>query len=157
MGLRSSWRKAKLGDLRASDADRADAVRRLEMHKKLGHLTDVEEKHLVGLVKRSKTPNEIAKAFVGLPALPARPSGAERRISIEDRDKAIDLLQGARQEGRIGSDEYAAAREQVNSARTRSEIEAAFRGLETPSRVAVGKAASSVRSQAAGLTIPDPS
>ncbi len=140
------------GDLRLSNAGRTDAIRRLEVHKSMGHLTGTEAEARVTLVRGSTTPDQVAKLFVDLPALPARPPSNERRISTQDRDDAIDLLEKARLEGRIEEHEHAAAKAQVRAARTRSELDAAFHGLSTPTHAAVVKTASNVTKQAAGVT-----
>lgn len=100
-------------------------------------------------VDASTTLNEIAKAFVdaSLPELPARSPSTERRVSAQDRDEAISLLWEAHAEGRIKAHEYAAAKHQVSVARTRSEIDAAFHGLSSPTRVAAARTASNVTKQ----------
>lgn len=145
-------RKLRGGDLRLSDADRADAVRRLRVHESMGHLRSEEASDRIAVVDASKTPDEIAKLFADLPALPARAPSIERRISTQDRQDAIGLLEKAYSEGRIEADECAAAKDQVHAARTRSEIDAAFHGLSSPTRVAAAKTAANVTKGTAGLT-----
>lgn len=137
--------------LRVSDADRIDAIRRLRAHEAMGHLEGAEASDRVEAVKSSMTPEEVARSFVDLPALTARPPSIERRISTQDRQDAIFLLERAYSEGRIEVHECAAAKDQVVNARTRSEIDAAFHGLSTPRRAAMGAKASSATKQAADL------
>jgi Domain of unknown function (DUF1707) len=144
-------RKLRSDQLRVSDADRMDAIRRLRAHEAMGHLQDVEASHRVEAAKTSSTPEEVAKFFVDLPALAARPPSIERRISTQDRQDAIFFLERAYSEGRIEAHECAAAKDQVDIARTRSEIDAAFHGLSTPTRAAMGAKASIATKQAAGL------
>lgn len=140
---RSQGRKLERGDFRSSDADREDAYRRLRVHQSMGHLNEVEIAKLSAAVKVAATPNEITKIFVdaGLPELPARSPSTERRVSTQARAEAIGLLEEAYAEGRIEAHECAAAKDQVSAARTRSEIDAAFHGLSSPSRVAAANAA----------------
>lgn len=151
-GLQSEATKLRGGNLRASDADRRDAVRRLEAHGSLGQLSEEELSARVGLVHASKTPNEIANVFTDLPELAASSQSAERRISTRERDEAIDLLEEARRNGRLDEEEHAAAKAQVRTARTRSEIDAAFRGLASPARAAAMKTASNATKQTAEAT-----
>lgn len=151
--LRAKGRKLERGEFRASDADREDAFRRLEVHESMGHLDEATFSMLCAAVEVATTPNEIAKIFVdaGLPELPARSPSTERRVSTRDRIEAIGLLEKAYAEGRIEADEFAAAKDQVRVARTRSEIDVAFHGLSSPSRVAATKTASNVAEQTAKL------
>ena len=144
-------RKLKRDQLRLSDADRTDAVRRLQAHESMGHLQGEEAADRIAVVDASTTPEEIAKLFADLPALTARPPSIERRVSSQDREDAILLLEKAYSEGRIEAGECVAAKDRVHAARTRSEIDAAFHGLSTPSRVAVGQKASSATKQTADL------
>jgi microcystin-dependent protein len=152
--LRAKGRKLERGDFRASNADREDALRRLEVHETMGHLDQADFPRLEAAVKFAATPNEIAKVFVdwGLPELPARSPSTERRVSSQDRVEAIGLLEKAYAEGRIEAHECAEAKEQVNEARTRSEIDAAFHGLSSPSRIAAAETASNVAEQTVKLT-----
>jgi hypothetical protein len=152
--LKGKGRTLERGEFRASDADRVDAFRRLEVHKSMGHLDEAEVSTLREAVEASATLNEIAKVFVdaGLPELPARSPSTERRISAQDRDEAIGLLEKAYAEGRIETGECAAAKDQVSVARTRTEIDAAFHGLSSPTRVAAAKTASGATKQTAKLT-----
>lgn len=144
--------KLRRGEQRLSHSNRTDAIRRLEVHETMGHLTKVEAEQRIGLVVGFTTPEQVAKLFVDLPALPARPPSVERRISTQDRDDAIDLLEKALLEGRLEEDEHAAAKAQVRAARTRSELDAAFHGLSTPTRAAAAKTASNMTKQATGIT-----
>jgi hypothetical protein len=136
--LRARGRKHRSGDLRASDADRTDALRRLDAHRSLGHLDQHEAVVLGAELTSAQTPNQIRQIFVGakLPELPAQSPLATPRVSGQDRLDAIGRLERAYAEGRLDSAECAAAKDQVGSARTREEIEAAFHGLRTPSRLA---------------------
>lgn len=145
-------RKIKGDQLRVSDADRADAIRRLQAHESIGHLDCKEASDRIEVVEASTTPEQIARLFAELPALTARPPSIERRISAQDRQDAISLLETAYSEGRIEAHECAAAKDRVHAARTRSEIDVAFHGLSTPTRVALGKKASSAKKQAAELS-----
>jgi Flp pilus assembly protein TadB len=145
-------RKLKGDQLRVSDADRADAIRRLRAHESMGHLESKEASDRVEAVQASTTPEEIAKLFVELPALTARPPSIERRSSTQDRQDAISLLEKAYSEGRIEAQECAVAKDRVHAARTRSEIDAAFHGLSTPTRAALGEKASSATKQATELS-----
>jgi hypothetical protein len=151
---RARGRKHERGDFRASDADREDAFRRLEVHESMGHLDRTELPRLHAAVEAAATPNEITKVFVsaGLPELPARSPATERRVSSQDRAEAIELLEKAYAEGRIEAHECAAAKDQVSAARTCNEIDAAFHGLTTASRAVVVKTASNAAEQAARLT-----
>jgi uncharacterized protein DUF1707 len=151
-GLEAKDPKLKGGDLRASNADRRDAIRRLEAHNSLGHLSDDECSARVALVRASKTPNEIAKVFTDLPELAANSASSERRISIRERDEAIDLLEDARLNGQLDEDEHAAAKAQVLAARTRGEIDVAFHGISTPSRAAAVRTASHATKQTVEVT-----
>jgi ABC-type multidrug transport system fused ATPase/permease subunit len=119
------------------------------MHGSLGHLKPNEASTRRELVKASKTPNDIAKLFVDLPELPADTQHAERRVSEQDREEGVDFLREAHAEGRIDEDELAVAEAQVRSARTRSEINAAFRGLSSPTMAAAAKTSSNVAKQTA--------
>lgn len=151
---RIEWMKGKgrtlqRGDFRASDADRKDAHRRIDVHQTMGHLDEDRASTLHQEVDSATTLNEIAKVFVdaGLPELPARSPSTERRVSSQERAEAISLLEEAYAEGRIETAECAAAKDQVSVARTRSEIDAAFHGLSSPTRVAVANTASNVTKQ----------
>lgn len=92
--LRAKASKLERGELRASDADREDAFRRIEVHEQMGHINQAELSMLSSAVKVAATPNEIAKIFVdaGLPELPARSPSTERRVSSQDRAEATRLL-----------------------------------------------------------------
>jgi hypothetical protein len=151
-GLDAGADRLKGGELRASDADRRDALRRLDMHESLGHLSADEASARGDLVAASKTPADIARVFFDLPALPADSKSAERRISGSDREAALALLRQARAEERIDDAELAGSEAQVRSARTRSELNAAFRGLSTPARAAAAKTASDVTRRGASVT-----
>ncbi len=151
---RIEWMKGKgrtlqRGDFRASDADRKDAHRRIGVHKTMGHLDEAQASELGREVNAATTLNGIAKVFVnaGLPELPARSPSTERRVSSQERAEAISLLKKAYAEGRIETGECAEAKDRVSVARTRSEIDATFHGLSSPTRVAVANTASNVTRQ----------
>lgn len=147
--LKGKGRTLQRGDFRASDSDREDAHRRIDVHQTMGHLDEDRASTLRQEVDAATTLNAITKVFVdaGLPELPARSPSTERRVSSEERAEAISLLEKAYAEGRIETAECAAAKDQVSVARTRSEIDAAFHGLSSPTRVAVANTASSVTKQ----------
>lgn len=147
--LKGKGRTLERGEFRASNADREDAFRRIEVHETMGHLDKREAWALQMAVKAAPTLNDIAKVFVdaGLPELPARSPSTERRVSSQERAEAISLLEKAYAEGRIETAECAVAKDQVSVARTRSEVDAAFHGLSSPTRVAVANTASSVTKQ----------
>ena len=151
-GPEAEGRKLKAGDLRVSEADRTDAFRRLEVHESMGHLRGNEALIRKSHVEASDTRSEIAKVFVDLPALPDRAPSIERRISQQDRDAASDLLEKSHAEGRIEEKEYAVAKAQVRAARTRSELDAAFHGLRSPTQAAAVKTASAVTKRTAKVT-----
>jgi hypothetical protein len=152
--LRAKSRRLGRGDFRASDGDRDDALRRLRLHGEMGHLDQAGLLALHAAVDAAETPNQIAAVFVeaGLPELPARSPTTERRASTQDRRDAIGLLEKAYAEGRLEAHECAVAKDRVSAARTQSEIDAAFHGLSTPSRVARKQKASDVTAQAASTT-----
>jgi hypothetical protein len=141
--LKTKGRTLQRGDFRASRADREDAYRRLELHKEMGHLNELELSELERDVDACVTLNEITQLFVeaGLPELPARSPVTERRSSSQDKAEAVALLEKAYAEGRLEPQECAEAKDRVNAARTRNEIDAAFHGLSSPTRVAVSNKA----------------
>lgn len=151
--LRARGRKAQRGEFRASGEDRADAFRRLEAHKSLGHIGEREAATVRKEIEDAETPNEIVEVFVhaNLPELPARSPATEGRVSDQDRRSAIARLEMAQREGRLTPEECAAATNRVYAARTRNEIDAAFHGLPSPSRAARAEAASTVAGQGAAL------
>lgn len=118
----------------------------------MGHLESKEAADRIEVVEASTTPEEIAELFVELPALTTRPPSIERRISTQDRQDAISLLEKAYSEGRIEAHECAAAKDRVHAARTRSEIDVVFHGLSTPTQAALREMASSATKQAAELS-----
>jgi hypothetical protein len=120
----------------------------------MGHLRADEASTLRKALQASTTVNDLTKVFVDadLPELPARSPLTERRISTRERDEAVELLEKTCAEGQIDDAECAAAKEQVRVARTRSEIDAAFHGLATPTRNAAAKTASDVARQSARVT-----
>jgi uncharacterized protein DUF1707 len=144
-------RKVKRDQLRLSNADRADAIRRLQAHEAMGHLQSAEASHRIKTVEESTSPAEVTQLFVDLPPLTVRPPSIERRISTQDRDEAVLFLEKAFSEGRLTADECAEAKDRVDGARTRSEIDSAFHGLSTPTRAAMAEKASGAAKQAADL------
>jgi Domain of unknown function (DUF1707) len=141
--LKGKGRTLERGEFRASHADRKDAYHRLALHEKMGHLNEVEASELERDIDACATLNGIGQLFVaaGLPELPARSPVTERRVSSQDRAKAVALLEKAYAEGRLKTHECAEAKDQVSAARTRNEIDAAFHGLSSPTRVAVANTA----------------
>ena len=121
-GLNAGADRLRGGGLRASDADRSDALRCLGMHESSGHLSADEATARRDLVAALKTPDDIARAFFYLPALPADSQQVERRISNRDREEARELLGEAHAEGRIDDAELVSAEALVGSARTRNEL-----------------------------------
>ena len=151
-GLNAGADRLRGGGLRASDADRSDALRCLGMHESSGHLSADEATARRDLVAASKTPDDIARVFFDLPALPADSQQVERRISNRDREEARELLGEAHAEGRIDDAELVSAEALVGSARTRNELNAAFRGLSTPAWAVATRTASDVTKQSVGVT-----
>jgi hypothetical protein len=137
----------------ASHADREDAYRRLALHEEMGHLNEVEASELGRDTDACVTLNEIAQVFVAasLPELPARSPVTERRISLQEKAEAVALLEEAYAEGRLEPHECAEAKDRVNVARTRSEIDAAFHGLSSPTRLAVVNKAGQTASLTTGV------
>jgi hypothetical protein len=119
------------GELRASEDDRAAAVRRLDLHREAGQLTDVEHERRVALVSRAGTPAEIGQALTELPPLrPQRKRPSERLAPDSERGSAVGRLNRALAEGRLTIDEHRRRVDIARSARTRNEIKAAFHGLD---------------------------
>lgn len=141
------------GTVRASDDDRADAVRKLRMHGEQGHFateTTDECARRIAIVEAATTPDEIARVFSDLPPLsPLRPH--PRRIGNDDRDSAISQLNDHLANGRIDVDEHRARIDQVRSARERSELNAAFRGLPRPGATEMRNSASEVATEGARI------
>jgi hypothetical protein len=122
-------------DLPASDADREDAIRQIRLHESAGHLTSDEADDRVKIIATCRTRESIAAVLADLPDI--RQPEAARRISQRDRDDALRQIDKALLDGRITSSEHALASAQVKQARTRQELNVAFRGLTNP---AVGAA-----------------
>ncbi len=118
------------GARRATEAEREDAVRRLEMHVAQGAITRDEGKNRIRQVEKSKTPQDISEAFYDLGTLDGDRS--ERRASGQQRDDAIRQLNVHLAEERLTVDEHRRAVDQVRRARNQTEINAAFRGLRSP-------------------------
>jgi hypothetical protein len=126
----SSWRRH--ADVRASNADRDDALRRIDGHMRLGHLTEAEAKQRRHAIETSRTPEEIAANLVGLPQLDAKPARDMHRIGRDQRVDVLNKLDEALANDQIDASEYFAAKEQVTAARTKRELRAAFHGLTNP-------------------------
>jgi Domain of unknown function (DUF1707) len=75
------------GRRRATEAEREDAIRRLEMYVAQGAITREEGDSRIAQVKLSKTPNDISETFHDLGPLGV--DQTERRASKEQRDEAI--------------------------------------------------------------------
>lgn len=118
------------GDRRATDAERQDAIRKLEMYVAQGAVSSEEGARRIARVKMSVTPNDIDELFYDLGSLDA--NHAERLVSNHQRDEAVALLNAHLAEGRLTIDEHRHAVDQVRKARSQSEIDAAFRGLRSP-------------------------
>lgn len=126
-------------DLPASDADRQDAIRQIRLHESVGHLTSDEADKRVEIIYTCRTRGSIAAVLAGLPDVGQRE--VPRRITQRDRDEALKQIDEALLDGRITSDEHAVASAQVNQARTRQELKAAFGGLTNPTVAAARRKA----------------
>lgn len=122
--------------VRASDHDRATAVRKLRMHADRGDFSnepDDECARRTAIVESATTPHEIEAVFSDLPELtPARTPRRNRLVADHDRDDAIRQLTDHLAKGRLSVDEHRVRVDQVRAARDREEIKAAFRGLPRP-------------------------
>jgi Domain of unknown function (DUF1707) len=156
-GLPPLGHRDRAGDLRASNEDRDDAIRRLRAHEALGHLDPAETRRRAQLVEDSRTANDISLAFVDLPGLQTLERSAEARVTDDERLSAIEQLDEARINGQLTDKEHTAKIALVDAARTRTEIRAALRGLKDPRRIASMKrgseAAAAASSAAARLAV----
>ena len=117
------------GDLRASDAERQEAVRRIGLYETQGYLDQAAAATRVKLVEASITSNEIAAVFVDLPVLGTKSPLPEERISAADRLEASELLKTAWLQDRITKEELDMTLHLIDSARGRAEIDEAMFGL----------------------------
>jgi hypothetical protein len=118
------------GELRASDDERAAALRRLALHREAGQMSDEEYEQRTLLVGEATVPREISAAMTELPPLrPRRQSKGERLASDAERLEAEDRLNRECDAGRLDAQEHETRVEVVRAARTRNEIESAFSGL----------------------------
>jgi hypothetical protein len=134
----------------ASDAERADAVRSIRIHESAGHLRSDEADRRVAIVEKARTVGAIDAVVADLPALD-RPVAA-RRIASSQRDHARTLIDAAHRDQRLTDDERRLALAQVDYARTHSELNAAFRGLESPAAAARRQKAEAIGSTAAAVS-----
>lgn len=123
----------------ASDTDREDAIRKVRLHESVGHLTSAEADKRVEIIYTCRTRQSIAAVLADLPAVERRE--VSHRISQRDRDEALRQLDKALDDGRMTVNETVVARAQVEQARTRQELNAAFRGLTNPAVAAAGRTA----------------
>lgn len=123
----------------ASDADREGAIRKVRLHESVGHLTSAEADKRIEIIYTCRTRQSIAAVLADLPDVERR--DVSHRISQRDRDEALRQLDKALDGGRITVNEAVAARAQVEQARTRQELNAAFRGLTNPAVAAAGRKA----------------
>lgn len=149
-GLPPIVSRLKAGDLRASNDDRGDAVRRLRAHEAYGHLDAAEADHRAELVSESRTLNEITTVFVDLPELQSAERSVARRVTDDERLAAIQTLDTAQINGQLTDDEHSAKIAMVDAARTRTEIRAALRGIKDPFAVAAKTRASEIAAAAGG-------
>ena len=138
---------------RASNAERAAAVRKLSAHRDAGRLTDVEYQRRVQLVEEAKTPAEIADLFSGLPPVtPHRLDRSEQFASDAQRDRAIQRLTEHLVAGRLSVEEHRERVDQIMTARTREEVQAVFQGLPAHDvGKAAGEAAAKMKSVGSGV------
>lgn len=146
-------RRPKKGDLRVSADDRRDAVRRLEAYAARGYLDAAAAATRTRLVEASSTFNDIAAVFTDLPSLDTKAPTTERRISSADRADAVERLSAAMLDYRITTEECVAAKDQIEKARTREEIDAAFHGLTDSKRAMAMNQAAQAAKQAATVTV----
>jgi hypothetical protein len=135
----------------ASDADRQDAIRQVRLHESVGHLTSDEADKRIEIISACRTRESIAAVLADLPDMGRRE--VPHRISQRDRDEALGQIDQALLDGRITSDEHAALSAQVNQARTRSELNAAFGGLPNPTIAAARRKAVDAGRTAAEVSV----
>jgi hypothetical protein len=117
--------------LRASQAQRDAAARKLAIHHQQGRLSDAEyERRRLLVENHSVSPRQIARSLEGLPPIkPARSKRDERLTSDTERDQAIGRLNGFVADGTLTIDEHRERVDAVRNARSRDEIAAAFDDL----------------------------
>jgi hypothetical protein len=120
----------KQTDLPASDTDREQAIRQIRLHESVGHLTSEEADNRIKIIPTCRTRESIAAVLADLPDIGQRE--APRRISQRDRDDALKQIDRALLDERITANEHALASAQIKQARTRQELNVAFRGLTNP-------------------------
>ena len=121
--------------VRASDYDRAKAVRKLRMHADRGDFAnepDDECARRIAIVEAATTPHEIEAVFSDLPELTPARTPRRHRLVADETDDAIRQLTDHLAKGRLSVDEHRVRVDQVRAARDREEIKAAFRGLPRP-------------------------
>jgi len=111
----------------ASDADREQAHRQIEMHLSNGNLTLSEAQGKHQRVADCRTVEDIARVIVDLPDLGS--AGGARFVSETTRANAHRQLLDHRQAGRLTQAEYDVKAVQVDRARTREDINEAFANL----------------------------
>ncbi len=117
-------------ELRITTHERAAAIRRLKIHRDDGQLSPDECQRRIDLVEGAHTAAEIREMLSELPPLkPARERPGDRLVSRVEREDAVAYLEQARDEGRLDAEQHADRVETVGSARTRNEIQSAFRGI----------------------------
>lgn len=112
---------------RASDEDRTNAVRRLQMHMSAGHLSTSEAEDRVKILGDCQSREEIEQVLADLPELGG--AGGSHFLPQATRDKALQQLLDHLKAGRLTETEYTIKREQVAKARTRKDIDEAFTNL----------------------------
>lgn len=117
-------------DLPASDADRQDAKRQIGFHESVGHLTSAEATARIKIIDNCRTRESIAAVLADLPEVERPKTG--HKISDRDREIATEQVDDAYFDGRLTKTERDLAAAQVERARTRQELNAAFRGLTKP-------------------------
>lgn len=123
-------RQLKVDDPLASDGDREDAIRRVRFAEGSGYLTSDEADIRVVTLRECRTQASIAAVVADLPSL--EQPDARRKISDRDRTEAQLQIIQARVDGRITESEAKLASVQVERARSRAELNQAFRGLTNP-------------------------
>jgi Domain of unknown function (DUF1707) len=118
-------------DFPASDADRQDAKRQIGLHESVGHLTSDEASARIRIIDNCRTRDSLAAVLADLPEIRRPQTG--HRISQGERDNAVGQIHDAYFDGRLTKTEHDLAVAQVERARTRQELNLAFRGLTKPS------------------------
>jgi Domain of unknown function (DUF1707) len=116
--------------VRATDHERAAALRRLTLHHEAGQMSPEEYRQRKVLIDEATVPQEITAALTELPALrPPKQTSGERLASDAERTEAERRLDREYVAGRLNPEEHARRIETVRDARTRNEIQSAFTGL----------------------------